>query len=166
MKAVGIDQQTDPSRWAKMVQGLCRAPDWAGDELPIEVTQTHISAVLLGRRHVLKLKKPVDFGFLDYTTPEKRRRACEAEVRLNRRLCPDVYLGVRPISEVEGKPRLLAAGRVVDYGVWMKRLPADRKGVASLVSHLRRRGFVEDTIIQMLRRKLSPTVWENFETGE
>jgi len=47
-----------------------------------------------------------------------------------------------------------------------KRLPADRRGVASLVSHLRRRGFVEDTIIQMLRRKLSPTVWENFETGE
>jgi len=47
-----------------------------------------------------------------------------------------------------------------------KRLPADRKGVARLLSHLRRRGFVEDTIIQTLRRKLSPAVWENFETGD
>ena len=150
MKAVGIDQQTDPSRWAEMVQGLCRAPDWAGDELPIEVTQTHISAVLLGRRHVLKLKKPVDFGFLDYTTPEKRRRACEAEVRLNRRLCPDVYLGVRPISEVEGKPRLLAAGRVVDYGVWMKRLPADR-----MLDQMVKRNAVTEAVIDRVAGRLS-----------
>jgi aminoglycoside phosphotransferase family enzyme len=63
------------------------------------VVQTHISIVLLGRERVLKLKKPVDFGFLDYTTLEKRRRACEAEARLNRRLCPDVYLGAQPTVE-------------------------------------------------------------------
>ncbi len=69
-----------------MVEGLRHAPDWPLDDPPIEMIQTHISVVLLGSRHVLKLKKPVNFGFLDYTTLAKRRSACEAEVSLNRRL--------------------------------------------------------------------------------
>ena len=108
-----------------MVHDIRTGGAWAADELPIEMIQTHISVVLLGRRHVLKLKKPVDFGFLDYTTLEKRRRACEAEVDLNRRLCRDTYIGVQPVTEAEGKPRLSGEGRIVDYGVLMKRLPAD-----------------------------------------
>ena len=107
-----------------MVNQLATAPDWTADELPIEVVHTHISAVLIGRRHVLKLKKPVDFGFLDYTSLEKRLHACEAEVALNRRLCPDTYLGVIPVRMVEGQPRLGREGAIIDYGVWMNRLPA------------------------------------------
>src|SRR6266542_6669196 len=85
--------------WLAMVESLLNAPGWAPDDHPIEMIQTHISVLLLGRRHVLKLKKPVDFGFLDYTTLEKCRSACEAEIELNRRLCPDIYLRVQPIVE-------------------------------------------------------------------
>ena len=60
----------------------------------VEVVQTHISTIYLTDHLAYKVKKPVDFGFLDYTTLEKRRTMCEREVTLNRRLCPDTYLGV------------------------------------------------------------------------
>ena len=62
-------------------------------ERPRDVTriETHISTVYLTNRFAYKLKKPVRFDFLDYSTPATRRRACEDEVRLNRRLAPDVY---------------------------------------------------------------------------
>ena len=78
-KADGVkDLRTDMGAWLGMVERLSGGEGWPADELPVELIQTHISAVLVGRRHVLKLKKPVDFGFLDYTTPERRRHACEA----------------------------------------------------------------------------------------
>lgn len=86
---------------------------------PCELRQTHISNVLLGERDVYKLKKPVDLGFLDFTTLAKRKAACEAEVVLNRRLASHVYLGVRPVTR---------GGEVVDYAVHMRRLPDARRG--------------------------------------
>jgi aminoglycoside phosphotransferase family enzyme/predicted kinase len=112
--------------WLEMVDRLAASPDWAPDDQPVEIVQTHISVVLLGRQYVLKLKKPVDFGFVDYTTLEKRRLACEAEVVLNRRLCSGAYLGVKPIIDQNGQPRFSGDGPVIDYAVWMKRLPSDR----------------------------------------
>ena len=59
-----------------------------------EHVETHISSVFLGPDDVYKIKKPVDLGFLDFSTLERRRVACEAEVELNRRLAPDAYRGV------------------------------------------------------------------------
>ncbi|MFN0122174.1 MAG: AAA family ATPase [Blastocatellia bacterium] len=121
------ETKTDPAWWLWMVEQLRQAPDWPADDLPVEMKQTHISALLLGRRHVAKLKKPVDFGFLDYTTPEKRLRACEDEVRLNRRLCPDTYLGYGGVIELDGKINFSGRhGKIVDHCVWMRRLPDDR----------------------------------------
>lgn len=108
-----------------MVERLRSSPYWPAGELPVDMIQTHISIVLLGRQHVLKLKKPVDFGFLDYTTLEKRRLACEAEINLNRRLCPDAYIGVQVIREADGRLTLSEDGSILDYGVLMKRLPDD-----------------------------------------
>src|SRR6266446_1966122 len=85
----------------------------------VSVCQTHISLVLLTEQHAYKVKKPVQLGFLDFSTVERRRHYCEEEVRLNRRLAPDVYLGVVPITAagVE-KP-----GEVVEWAVKMQRLP-------------------------------------------
>jgi aminoglycoside phosphotransferase family enzyme len=80
--------------WGERIAALHGLPEWAGEPL----MQTHISAVLVGRDRVLKLKKPVDFGFLDYTTPEKRLAACRAEVELNSRLSPESYLGVETVG--------------------------------------------------------------------
>ena len=81
------------------------APEWPEDELPIEMKQTHISVLLLSRNYVIKLKKPVDFGFLDYTTLNKRLKACEDEIRLNRRLCPDTYIGLGGVIDLDGQIR-------------------------------------------------------------
>ncbi len=86
--------------------------------------ETHISWVLLEDAEVYKLKKPVDLGFLDFRTLEQRRAACDAEVTLNARLAPDVYLGVVPVVRGEGgSVRLGGDGEVVDYAVRMRRLP-------------------------------------------
>ncbi|HTE86411.1 MAG TPA: AAA family ATPase [Dehalococcoidia bacterium] len=92
----------------------------------MQFVQTHISYVFLAGEFVYKLKKPVDFGFLDYTTPELRRQACEDEVRLNRRLSPDIYLGVLPVTDEAGRLRIGGAGAPCDWAVQMRRLPAER----------------------------------------
>lgn len=93
-----------------------------------ELIETHISWVFLGADEVFKVKRDVDLGFLDFTTMEKRRAACEAEVRLNRRLAPDVYLGVVPVRvDADGVHRIDGPGEVVDWAVRMKRLPVDSR---------------------------------------
>src|SRR5262245_35979704 len=110
------DEKTDMAVWLKMVEGLRHAPEWREDELPIEMKQTHISVLLLSRNRVVKLKKPVDFGFLDYTTLNKRLKACRDEIRLTRRLCPDTYIGLGGVIELDGRIRLSGkTGKIVDY---------------------------------------------------
>ena len=96
----------------------------------IELRQTHISWVFLAADVVYKTKKPVDFGFISQLDAETRERFCHAELRLNRRLAPGVYLGVVPIVRtpdgryaVEGDP---ATGEVVEHAVKMRRLPDAR----------------------------------------
>ncbi len=65
----------------------------------VEIIQTHISVVFLAGDRVYKVKKPVDFGFLDFTTLEKRKHFCEEELRLNRRLSPGMYLKVVAVTQ-------------------------------------------------------------------
>ena len=89
----------------------------------LELIETHISWVFLGPTEVFKVKRPVDLGFLDFTTLAGRRAACEAEVRLNRRLAPDVYLGIAPITlDRDGAHAIDGAGEIVDWAVRMRRL--------------------------------------------
>jgi len=95
------------------------------EELGAKVIQTHTSWVLLLKDVVYKIKKPVNFGFLDYSTLEKRKEMCHKEVELNRRLCPWVYIGVVPISEVNGKWVIENDENVVEYAVKMRRIPDD-----------------------------------------
>lgn len=93
-----------------------------------ELIETHISWVFLGRDDVFKVKRPVDLGFLDFTTLERRREACDAEVRLNRRLAPEVYLGVVPVTlDASGQHAIGGQGRVADWAVHMCRLPIDER---------------------------------------
>jgi aminoglycoside phosphotransferase family enzyme/predicted kinase len=92
----------------------------------VDVVQTHASVVFLAGDRAYKLKKPVDFGFLNYSTPARRRVMCQREVRLNRRLAPEVYLGVRPVVEREGRIALGGPGQPVDWLVEMRRLPEER----------------------------------------
>src|SRR3989304_4589001 len=86
------------------VRGLLRKRAYPRPVRSIELVQTHISYVFLGDDEVYKLKKAVDLGFVDFTTLAKRRAACEAEVRLNRRGCPGgVYLGGEPLTRAGGR---------------------------------------------------------------
>lgn len=110
----------------ELVRSLLDPNSYPDHPASVDFVQTHISYVFLAGDYVYKLKKPVNFGFLDYTTPELRRRACEDEVRLNRRLSPDIYLGVSPVSENAGRWRIGGDGTVGDWAVQMRRLPADR----------------------------------------
>src|SRR4051794_5697894 len=91
----------------------------------VEVRQTHISAVFLVGDFVYKVKKPVAPGFLDFTTLEKRLHFCREEVRLNRRLAPDVYLGVVPVVQTPAGVRVEGEGEAVEWAVKMRRLPQD-----------------------------------------
>ncbi len=95
----------------------------------VERAETHASWVFLDGDSAYKVKKPANLGFLDFSTPEKRRLACEAEVRLNRRLAPDVYRGVVPITRSpDGRHRLGGDGPAVDWAVHMRRLPDEQRG--------------------------------------
>lgn len=88
----------------------------------VRMLQTHTSWVFLTGRHAYKVKKPVNFGFLDYTTLSARRFFCQEEFRLNRRLSPDIYLEVVTIGEQGGR-LALGKGRPVDYALKMCELP-------------------------------------------
>ena len=91
----------------------------------VELVQTQISYVLLAGGYVYKIKKPVDFGFLDYSTLEKRLFYCNKEIELNRRLCPDAYLGVVPVTAENGNFSIDGGGEITEYAVKMRRLPEE-----------------------------------------
>lgn len=92
----------------------------------IELIQTHISYVLIAGDFVYKYKKPVDFGFLDFTTLEKRAQCCLKEVTLNRRLCPEIYLDRVTVHKQGSGYRLNSGGDVIEYGVKMVRLDEEK----------------------------------------
>ena len=113
------------------VRALLKPAAYPHTPASVELVQTHISYVFLAGDLVYKTKKPIDFGFIQQLDAETRRRFCEAEVRLNRRLAPDVYLDTVPITrlagggyavEREGDPE----SEVVEHAVKMRRLPDDR----------------------------------------
>ena len=116
-----------------VVEALLKPQAYPHRPPKIELVQTQMSFIFLTGEYVYKVKKPVNLGYLDYTTLEKRHFFCQQELELNRRLCPDVYLAVVPITmslrgakrgsnlvEVEGQ------GETIEYAVKMKQLPQAR----------------------------------------
>src|SRR3954465_14445290 len=102
-----------------LIELLSRPTSYPAPPGSLQVLQTHISVVFLTDQHAYKIKKPVNLGFLDFSTLEKRRHFCDEEVRLNRRLAPDVYLGVVPVTAAGVE----ASGEPVEWAVKMRRLP-------------------------------------------
>lgn len=90
-----------------------------------ELIETHISWVILSDGFAYKLKKPLDLGFLDFSTLEKRRHACEEEIRLNRRLAPQIYLQAVPVTGTAEAPRIGGEGPVLEWAVKMRAFPQD-----------------------------------------
>jgi aminoglycoside phosphotransferase family enzyme len=108
-----------------LIRALLKPEAYPNSLHSIELVQTQISYVFLADDLVYKIKKPVDFGFLDFTTLEKRRHFCEKEIELNRRLCPDAYLDVVTITEENGSFSISGRGEVKEYAVKMRRLPRE-----------------------------------------
>jgi uncharacterized protein len=107
-------------RWLARPEAYPHRPD------RVEQIETHISHVFLAGSYVYKLKKPVKYDFLDFTTVAAREHACREELRLNRRLAPDAYLRVVPVIHAPSDVfQLEGAGQVVDWAVEMRRLPTE-----------------------------------------
>ena len=88
-----------------------------------QVIETHISWIILTGTYAYKLKKPVDFGFLDFTELSARKHFCEEELRLNQRLAADLYLEVLPITGSVEAPQLDGAGEPIEYMLKMREFP-------------------------------------------
>jgi len=142
----------------RLIEALSNPALYAHAAARVEVRQTHISVVVLAGDYVYKFKKPVDLGFLDFSTLEKRYNYCRQEVVLNRRLAADVYLGVVPLIET-GRGLVLGQenaetqpdqGEVVEWCVKMRRLPDDAtflKGVE--------RGEVGVEMVELLAQRIA-----------
>lgn len=115
----------------------------------VRLVQTHVSFLFITDSHVYKIKKEVDFGFLNFMSLDRRRFYCEEEVRLNRRLCPDLYLGVVEVRESDGRLSFRAAGRVVEYAVRMRRLPEER-----MLHRVLEQGGVTDADVRRIARAI------------
>lgn len=106
-----------------LIQSLLTQPCFDHPAEEIELIETHISWVILAGEFVYKIKKPVNLGFLDFSTLEKRRFCCEEELRLNRRLAPEIYLGITPIGGTPEQPKLDISKDIFEYAVKMRRFP-------------------------------------------
>ena len=126
----------------------------------VEFIETHISLVFLTREYVYKVKKPVDFGFLDFTSLNKRKYFCEQEVKLNRRLSPDIYLGVVEITFDRDRISFNGKGQVEEYAVQMKRIPEEL-----LLDKLLEKGQVNREMMEALAERLA-RFYASAETNE
>jgi hypothetical protein len=108
-----------------MIQALLDPVVYPEPTVKVELKQTHISFLFLTDDFVYKIKKPVDFGFLDFTSLDKRLHYCKEEARLNQRLAKGVYLGIVKITQANGAYRVEGQGEAVEYAVKMKRVPEE-----------------------------------------
>jgi aminoglycoside phosphotransferase family enzyme/predicted kinase len=119
-------------------------------ELPdAEVIQTHISSIILCRDVVYKLKKPVDFGFLDYSDLPKRHHCCLEELRSNRRFAAGLYLGLVTVTGTPEVPMIEGEGEVIDYAVKMRRFEESQQ-LDHVVDRRELRIDAMDAIAQMI----------------
>ncbi len=112
-------------RSRRLVESLTRADAYDHPVCSVQVVETHCAWVLLTGEFAYKIKKPVDFGFLDFTTLPKRQFYCAEEVRLNRRFAPDIYLDVVAVTSRAGQPQMAGEGGALEYAVRMRQFPGD-----------------------------------------
>lgn len=117
--------ETTTDSGAALINALCEAGVYDHQVSSVSLIETHISWVLLTGQYAFKIKKPVNFGFLDFSTLEKRLFFCREELRLNRRLAADLYLEVTPITGTVDKPKMGGQGEAIEYAVKMLQFPAN-----------------------------------------
>jgi aminoglycoside phosphotransferase family enzyme/predicted kinase len=135
---------------AERLASLVRPAAFPHGARDLRIVETHISWVILAGDFAYKLRKPVNFGFLDFSSEAQRRADCEAEVDLNRRLCADLYLGVVDVVERDGLLFIGGPGLAVEPAVSMRRLPE-----AGMLPALLERGDGHERLMQRLARRLA-----------
>jgi uncharacterized protein len=135
---------------AALVKALSNPKAYPHNPKSVELVQTQISFVFLAGDYVYKIKKPVDFGFLDFTTLEKRRFYCDQEVVLNKRLCANIYVGVVSITK-KGKSFLVEGnGKEVECAVKMRSLPYQR-----MMDRMLQSDQVTPQMVEMIAKRLA-----------
>jgi aminoglycoside phosphotransferase family enzyme/predicted kinase len=141
----------EPARQPRMIADLLQPEAYEHPADDLRLHETHSSWVVLAGQYAYKLKKPVNLGFLDFTTIERRRADCEEEVRLNRRFSPDVYLGIVEVVEHRGRFRVEATtSSSGEPAVWMRRLPEH-----GMLPELLARGRADARLARRIGRKLA-----------
>jgi uncharacterized protein len=144
----------------RLIEAMKKADFYPNNPAEVELIQTHISYVFIAGDIVYKVKKPLYFDFLDFTSLEKRKFYCEEELRLNKRLAWDTYLDVVAISQdSQGNPTLGEGVKIIDYAVRMKKLPADR-----MLKTLLAQGLADEKIIDKVAKKIA-TFHQQAQTG-
>jgi len=119
-----LGMTTTPDRQSQeLIVFLESPPSYPHKPTEVRAIQTHISWVFIASPFVFKVKKPVNLGFLDFSTLEKRHYFCQREIELNRRLCPEIYLDAVPVYETDSGLSFKPRGKIVEYAVKMKELP-------------------------------------------
>ncbi|MGE0605682.1 MAG: AAA family ATPase [Pirellulales bacterium] len=111
--------------WPPLIAGMLDPAVYPHAAGPVEIIETHISWLLLTGPYAYKIKKPVDLGFLDFSTLARREHFCREELRLNRRYAPRLYEAVVPIGGTPDRPRLEQPGQPIEYAVRMVQFPSD-----------------------------------------
>jgi len=125
----------------------------------VDLVQTHISWIFLTDHFAYKVKKPVDLGFLNFTTLKRRHFYLNQELLLNRRLCPEIYLEMLPIVAHKGGVRLGGSGHPVDYALKMVRLPQE-----AMMDEVADRGELKEEHLEKIITRLVP-FYEQADTG-
>lgn len=110
----------------RQIQSLLQPASYPEPAADVCLIQTHVSWIFLAGKFAYKIKKPVNFGFLDFSTLDRRLFYCHEELRLNRRLCPEIYLDVVKVRETPEGAAFHGEGSTLDYAVKMIRLPEER----------------------------------------
>jgi aminoglycoside phosphotransferase family enzyme len=129
----------------EMLEALNKPESYDSPVKEIKLIQTHISWVFLTGDSVYKIKKPVDFGFLDFTTLEKRKKFCRKELKINRMFSPEIYLDVLPVNKFDHVIKINGPGETIDYAIKMKQLPQE-----NLMNELLEKNLIETKTIDRI----------------
>ncbi len=134
----------------RLTDALCNPALYPHPVTRIQLIETHISRVILTGPRAYKIKKPVNFGFLDFTTLAARKHFCEQELLLNQRMAPELYLEVLPITGTPEAPVLGGSGEPIEYALCMREFPQDQ-----LLDQVQRRGELTSAHIDALAGQIA-----------
>ena len=131
--------QLDLLQHRRLIQSILEGRLFA-PQAELQLVETHISSVIIDADYVYKLKKPIDLGFLDFSTLEKRQHFCDEEIRLNKRLSPELYIDVLPVHGTVDDPSFDEDGPVLEYLVRMRPFPQQAQ-----LDRMLERGALDET---------------------